>query len=190
MYLFYVRTYNNVSGYFYYTYNSMVQTDIDEHTGNGTIVLKPNNSSTWQFNLIVISSLAIFALIISVFFLLQGLWMILPFSGLELIMFYLCLSICVHKNSKIEVITFHENIVNIEKGRTFSESSSEYQRSWAKIFIKPPEHRGHPKRIYIRSHGKELELGAFLNRQDKEDFISSLKNIVYSRRPANKVLPA
>lgn len=167
----------------------MVYTDIDTHTGNGTIVLKPNNSSTWRFNLIVISSLSVFALIISVFFLLQGLWMIVPFSGLELILLYLCLSICVHKNTKVEIITFHDNTVSIEKGRTHPENSSEYQRSWAKIFVKPPEYRGHPKRIFIRSHGKELELGAFLNKQDKENLISSLKNIVYCRRPANKVRP-
>ena len=162
----------------------MVQADINENTGNGTIVLKPNNSATWRFNIIVISSLAFIALLMSIMFLLQGLWLILPFSGLELLLLYLGLSICVHANTTTEVITFHDNTVIIEKGRTYSENSWEYQRSWAKIFIKQPEYRGHPKRIFIRSHGKELELGAFLNKQDKENLISKLKNIVYCRRPA------
>ncbi|MCK5359272.1 MAG: DUF2244 domain-containing protein, partial [Gammaproteobacteria bacterium] len=152
--------------------------------------LKPNNSASWRCNVVVISSLALFAFLISVFFLIQGLWMILPFSGLEIGMLYIGLHICVHRNATTEVITFHDNTVIIEKGRTHSEHSWEYQRSWAKIFVKPPEHRGHPKRIFIRSHGKELELGTFLNKQDKENFISKLKNIIYCKRPANIIQPA
>ena len=163
----------------------MIQADINENTGNGTIVLKPNNSATWQFNVLVISSLACVAFLISIFFLMQGLWLILPFSGLEIMLLYLGLCICVRANATTEVITFHNNTVIIEKGRTHSEHSWEYQRSWAKIFIKSPEYRGHPKRIFIRSHGEELELGAFLNKQDKENFISKLKNIVYCRRADN-----
>jgi uncharacterized membrane protein len=163
----------------------MVQADIDENTGNGTIVLKPNNSASWRFNVMVMTSLAFIAITISVYFLLQGLWLILPFSGLELSSLYLGLYICVRKNATTEVITFRDNIVTIERGRICSEYAWEYQRSWSKIFVKSPEHRGYPKRIFIRSHGKELELGAFLNKQDKENFISRLKNIVYYKRPAN-----
>jgi len=72
-------------------------------------------------------------------------------------------------------------MVIIEKGHTHSEHSWEYQRSWAKIFIKTPEHRGHPKRIFIRSHGKELELGAFLNKQDKESFKGTSINCLFAR---------
>lgn len=167
----------------------MVQADINKNTGNGTLVLKPNNSATWQFNVIVISSLALFTFLIAGIFLIQGLWLILPFSGLEIILLYLGLSICVHANTTTEVIIFHDNTVVIEKGHTHPEHSWEYQRSWAKIFVKSPEHRGHPKRIFIRSHGKELELGAFLNKQDKENFISKLKNIVYCMQPANITQP-
>lgn len=160
----------------------MVQADINENTGNGTIVLKPNNSATWQFNIMVISSLSLVTLLIAGMFLIQGLWLILPFSGLEILLLYLGLTLCVRANTVTEVITFHDNSVIIEKGRTHAEGSWEYQRSWSKIFIKAPEHRGHPKRIFIRSHGNELELGAFLNKQDKESFISRLKNVVYCRR--------
>lgn len=164
----------------------MVQANIDENSGNGFIVLKPNNSATWRFNIIIIASLAVIALIISVAFLFNGLWLILPFAGLELMLLYLGLILCVHANTTTEVITFHDNTVIVEKGRTRPENSWQYQRSWAKIYVKTPEYRGHPKRIFIRSHGKDLELGTFLNKQDKESFISSLKNIVYCRRPINQ----
>jgi len=66
----------------------MVQIDINKNTGNGTIVLKPNNSATWHFNVLIISSLTLLAFLIAGIFLIQGLWLILPFSGLELIMLY------------------------------------------------------------------------------------------------------
>jgi uncharacterized membrane protein len=161
----------------------MVQADINKKTGNGSIVLKPNQSASWQSNMMVISSLGAIALLISGFFLLQGLWMILPFSGMELLALYTGLYICVRSNETAEVITFLDNTVTIEKGRTSAEIIWEYQRSWSTIIIKTPRHRGHSKRIFIRSHGKELELGAFLNKGDKKTFISNLKNLVYCNQP-------
>ncbi len=83
-------------------------------------------------------------------------------------------------NITTEVITFDECNVLIERGRYHSEKSWQYHRMWAKIFVKKPTLRGHPKKIFIRSHGKELELGSFLNKKDKEVLIKDLKNIVYT----------
>ncbi|MGB5583865.1 MAG: DUF2244 domain-containing protein, partial [Gammaproteobacteria bacterium] len=64
----------------------MVYSEFNPDTGNGYIVLRPNNSATWRFNMLVVASLALIGLLISTFFLLQGLWLIAPFSGLEVLL--------------------------------------------------------------------------------------------------------
>ncbi|MGB5396902.1 MAG: DUF2244 domain-containing protein [Gammaproteobacteria bacterium] len=157
----------------------MVQTEINQASGNGSIVLTPNNSASWRFNMLVLASLGFILGMISVFFLIQGLWLILPFSGLEILALFSGLYLCVRANITIEVITFGDHVVRVERGRKSIEQSWEYPRSWSKIFVRNPQYRGHPKKIFIRSHGKELELGAFLNKRDKDLLIKKLKHLVY-----------
>ena len=157
----------------------MVYSEFNPDTGNGLIILKPNNSATWRFNMTVVASLALLAILISTFFLLQGLWLIAPFSGLEVLALLGCLYLCVRSNIQTEIIKFSPDKVVIEQGRTFAEKSWEYHRSWAKIFVRKPRHKGHPDQIVIRSHGKELELGSFLNKDDKQTLVNKLRVIIY-----------
>jgi uncharacterized membrane protein len=157
----------------------MVYSEFNPDTGHGIIILKPNNSATWRFNMMVVASLAFIATLISTFFLLQGLWLIAPFSGLEVLALLGCLYLCARSNIQTEVIKFKPDKVIIEQGRTFAERSWEYHRSWAKIFVRKPRLRGRPDQVVIRSHGKELELGSFLNKDDKEALVRKLRSIIY-----------
>ena len=158
----------------------MVETNINENSSLTTIVLRPNNSASWRFNMMIVASLAFIAFIISSFFALQGLWLIFPFAGLEVGFLFICLYLRMRANTKTEIITFDNDKVLIERGCYHAEKSWEYHRMWAKIFVKKPATRGYPKQVFIRSHGKELELGSFLNKEDKEILIKDLKNVVYA----------
>ncbi len=158
----------------------MVETTIDEKVGAATIVLRPNNSASWQTNLILVGVVAFILLCVSIYFALKSLWLIFPFAGLEIVVLLVSIYLRVRSNNSTEVITFDKTTVLVERGCHFAEKRWKYQRAWAKIFVKNPAFYGHPKKIFIRSHGKELELGSFLNNQDKEILIKDLKNIVYA----------
>lgn len=158
----------------------MVETTINETEGSAVIVLRPNNSASWQLNMAIIGLVTLMLFIVCVYFALKGLWLVFPFAGLEVVALYICFYLRVRANNRTEVITFDRDTVVIEQGNFFAEKSWKYHRLWAKIFVKKPRYSGHPKQVMIRSHGKELELGAFLNNQDKEVLIKDLKNIVYA----------
>ena len=158
----------------------MVKTSTDLNTGRSTIVLRPNNSASWQFNLIIVSSLAFITFCIAIFYALQGLWLIFPFAGLEISGLFICLYLRLRANSKTEVITFDDTTVIVERGHEHAEQSWKYHRMWAKIFVQRPIARGHQKQVFIRSHGKQLELGSFLNKHDKDALIKDLKTVVYT----------
>jgi len=158
----------------------MVETSTDTNTGLSTIVLRPNNSASWQFNMMIVSSLAFIAFCISTYFALQGLWLIFPFTGLVISALLTCLYLRLRANIRIEVITFDESTVIIERGCYHAEKSWKYHRLWSKILVKRPGTRGRQKQIFIRSHGKELELGSFLNKQDKDILIQNLKSVIYT----------
>lgn len=157
----------------------MVKAEIDQKTGNGTIILSPNNSASWDFNMKILWSQALIAGIIAILFIERGMWLILPFSGLEIIALFSGLYYCVRNNFTTEVITFKDHVLKIERGHTNIENSWEYNRPWTKIFVRTSAFRGHPRKILVRSHGKELEIGAFLNKRDKEKLIKNLKHIIY-----------
>jgi uncharacterized membrane protein len=44
--------------------------------------------------------------------------------------------------------------------------------------VQKPKHPWEPVTLSIRSHGRELEIGSFLNRRDKQDLINELKRVV------------
>ena len=158
----------------------MVETRFNEADGSAVIVLRPNNSASWQVNLAVIGLVTLVLFAVCVYFALKGLWLVFPFAGLEVVALYICFYLRVRANNRTEVITFDRDTVVIEQGKLFAEKSWKYHRLWAKIFVRKAPYIGHPKQVIIRSHGKELELGAFLNNQDKEVLIKDLKNIIYA----------
>lgn len=158
----------------------MVETSINENTGLAIIVLRPNNSASWRFNMLIVASLAFIAFCLSTYLALQGLWVVFPFAVLEIGFLFICLYLRLRANINTEVITFDEGSVVVERGCYHAEKTWKYHRMWAKIYVKKPVTRGYPKQIFIRSHGKELELGSFLNKKDKEILIKDLKHIVYS----------
>ena len=158
----------------------MVETSINENTGLATIVLRPNNSASWQFNMRIVASLAFIAFCISSYFALHGLWLIFPFTGLGIGFLTICLYLRLQANANTEIITFNQTSVTIERGCYHAEKSWKYHRLWAKIFVKKPIGYGYPKQVFIRSHGKELELGSFLNKKDKDRLIKELKDVIYA----------
>lgn len=157
----------------------MVEKHINEKTGQSQIILQPNNSASWQFNLVILGLVTFFLTVICVHFALLGLWLVFPFAGLEVIALFICFYLRVRANHSKEVITFDDSYVLIERGRDNVEESWKYHRPWTRVFVREKA-RGHLKQVFIRAHGKELELGSFLNKQDKEILIKDLKDAVYT----------
>ncbi len=156
----------------------MVIVEIDDESHTGQIILQPNYSWSWQFNLYLLYTLMGISLTIGIGFLLMGAWVILPYSILEMLFLLACMYYCVLQCSKLEVITVSQHEVRIEKGFRRPSERWDYKRLWAKFLVQPPKHPWDPAIVSIRSHGNELELGSFLNRRDKQELIAQLKRVV------------
>lgn len=156
----------------------MILADIDDKTHTGRIVLRPNYSWTWRYNIYLLSTLLLISLAIGISFLMMGAWVILPFSILEMSVVLACMYYSVRQCSRQEVITVSEYEVRVEKGMKAPDETFSFQRLWSRFMVQPPKHRWDPAVVTIRSHGNDLELGSFLSRSDKEELISLLKRVV------------
>ena len=110
----------------------------------------------------------------------MGLWMIFPFAGLEIIVLIICQYIRLRANQSSEIITFNGDDILVKRSCYQKAESWKYHRVWVKLLIRQPRYRGHPTQVVISSHGKEIELGSFLNKSDKKILIRNLKEIIHA----------
>ena len=159
----------------------MVRVSIDKQGYTGHILLQPNISLSWRSNKRFIASLGILSMVIASYFTYHGFWVVMPFSGLEILFFAISIYIFFNRNNHREVLTFTADKVVIETGKQTPEKSYEYQRHWSQFHVRGDDKRDIP-RLSIKSHGRELELGAFLGYDEKIMLIEAIKNITRSFR--------
>jgi uncharacterized membrane protein len=138
-----------------------------ENPGAGFIV-KPNQAMSWHALLLVYLGIAAVTLTIAVSFYIIGLTLILPFSGLEVIALGVALYICAWRGGVQEVIRITDDFITVERGRENPETRYKFQRSWVRVILERSWNSWYPSRLLIRSHGREVEIGQFLNEQERQ----------------------
>ena len=141
-------------------------------------ILSPNCSISWR-DLVIFYCLTctvIFA--IGVFFTLQGMWLILPFSGLEMIVLGTALYLTSRKVHRREVITLGAEKIRVEKGVQKVDQSWEFSAPGTRLIEEPPEHRHAPRRLVLGAHGNYVEVGDFLDHLEKDALAFQLKDCI------------
>ena len=98
----------------------------------------------------------------------QGLTLILPFAGLELLALGVVLYISAWRSNIKEVVNIGEEKIRIEIGRDVPEKIYELDKAWANIVLERSWNNWYPSRLLLRSHGRQLEIGKFLNEQERQ----------------------
>lgn len=100
--------------------------------------------------------------------------MMLPFAGLEMLVLGLALYQCALRGCWQEVITIQGQQVRVAVGRDRPERSCIFERSWAKVILDRSAIWGHPSRLWIRSHGRQVEVGACLVDAERQRLAAAL----------------
>ena len=153
----------------------MVAADCQDSNGTCRFVIRPNSSLGWRGRWLFFGGISLVCLSIAIAFSIVGFWLILPFAGLELTALGFCLYLVARNSEHCEVITVHGDVVEVDKGREAPEEHWKFQRAWAQVQLHQNPHRWYPSRITLRSHGREVELGAWLNQQEKEYLVTELR---------------
>ncbi len=156
----------------------MVRLEQNSEDDGKRIVLKPNGSLTQHQATLFFAAIATVALSIAVGFAMIGGWMVLPFSGGELVILAYCLRSSMQGSSAREIITVSGAKIRIEKLYRQSEREYEFWRAWVSIDLKKPAIKGYPSRLSIRSHGREIEIGRFLVESERTALALELKRTV------------
>ena len=175
----------------------MVDAYYDQEAGLGRIVLQPNRPWTWRANSYFVATLLGISLIIAMSFAMRGLWLVIPFSILEMTALLGCLYYCVRRATVQEVLTFSADELIVETGHRRPEHVYRYQRffSYISLFtfamlmrfftrfeVERPAHPWYEPRIEIRHREQRLEIGRFLRADEKRDLVGHLRNMIHLLR--------
>jgi len=152
--------------------------------GTGFVV-KPNQAISWQSLVLVYTGIAAVIFIIGVSFYLIGLTLILPFSGIEILALGAAFYLTAWRGGIQEVIIINKDTIVIELGRHQPASRETFQRAWARVVLERSWNSWYPSRLLIRSHGRQLEIGKFLNEQERQGLAIELSKALKNNQALN-----
>lgn len=155
----------------------MVSSTVDSRR-NWRIVIRPNRSLTRRQMQLAFLVIAVVCLGIAGAFAAIGLWPVLPFAGAEVAVVGIGFYLSARAGEETEIVSVGGNRVAVEKGRRRIRERFELQRAWAQIRVLRPKIRWYPSRLVIRSHGKAVELGGFLNEQERLQLADKLQRAI------------
>ena len=150
---------------------------VDNHHANGitTITLQPNRSASWQETRLFVIVICSTTLVIGLFWTYIGAWMVLPFSGLEAaLVAWLLYRVC-QSTYQRQVITCAPESLTVQFGTHFPKRSWQLERARVRISVGEPRHALDAPTLVIADTTHSIELGGFLNKEEKQLAVAALR---------------
>ncbi len=128
-------------------------------------VIRPNCALSCAQAVAVFCACVVSTLAAGLVFLTLGAPLVLPFYGLEMAVLGAALYASMLSGSRQEVVVIGPDVVTVEQGRRRPVRRHEFHRLWAQVVLQGPS-RGRG-RLALRSHGREVEIGAFLTEDER-----------------------
>ena len=135
------------------------------------IDLAPNKSSSINENLVFFGFLSLICLTFGIGFFFIGATMILPFAGLEVLALILILRANRKWLNQKQVLYLDKLYVKLKE----DDKKITFDRFLSKFLI---EENNSKKELFIKSNNQKIEIGSFLNQEEKEQLIELLKKKV------------
>ena len=143
----------------------MLISEIDAYN-SFRVTFKPNSALTAASKQKVIALLTVIPCLIGLGFTLVGAWLILPFVGLEIVALAYAFYYINSHESDYESITIEGDSLVVQRSVGQQISQQVINPYWVKV-VKHELANGE-LHIYLQSHGKEIEVGRYLTRKQRE----------------------
>lgn len=149
----------------------MVRSDVQYGSSNTVLIVESNRNLTWQASKVLFLFLASCIACVSLFFAMLGAWLVLPFTGLEILIVggaIYAQSCCAHRR---QVIRIDHSQIEIIDSRKNSPLKS-FPKAWSKVIQIRDSAGWYPSRLLIGSHGEFIEIGRDLI-EDERDLLAN-----------------
>ena len=137
--------------------------------------MKPNRSANWVQTKHLFLLLAFTSLGIATAWSFAGAWVILPFAGFEVgLLAFLMHRVCFATYQQ-QVVRFHDDTILVQLGVYKPSRGWMLDKTRAQVIVTEPNHTGGPMGLSLKDNKHAVELGAFLNVDDKKHVLDKLK---------------
>ena len=133
-------------------------------------VAQRNNSLSSTGRLAAFALIFIVSIGIAAAFAMFGAWLILPFAGLEMLVLFLAFRYVERHAADYELIEIDGDTVKVEWASGGALHGGAFSRHWAQVVV-----NGDGSRLALRSHGRELEIGRYMNDEQRLDLARALR---------------
>ena len=142
------------------------------------IELAPNCSLKPAGALVFFASTCLFSLVFALVFVLQGLWPVLPFWALEMLVLGLALRASMRRGKYTQTVLITDSQISLVTLSRRGAQKQEFARHWAKVRLRSPPRRHGTSRLTIESRGQAFEIGSFLTEEDRCRLAERLRYLV------------
>lgn len=126
----------------------------------------------------VVICFAVLSLTIALSFFSMGLWLVLPFAGLEILAVGVVIGLSIRAGNNYESIVVDETQVSVTIYHGGHKKEYRFQRYWARVRLAPQTSRLRTRRLWLGSHGKFVELGRDMTELAREQLAVQLKKAI------------
>jgi uncharacterized membrane protein len=152
----------------------MVRSDVQYGSRDTVLIVESNRNLTWQESKVLFLFLASCIACVSLFFASLGAWLVLPFTGLEILIVggaIYAQSCCAHRRQVIRVDHSRIEIHDPRKNRLLKT----FPKAWSKVIQIHDSAGWYPSRLLIGSHGEFVEIGRDLIEDERELLANQLR---------------
>ena len=114
---------------------------------------------------------------IAIMFYSQGAWLVLPFAGLELLAVTAGFYACIRHNNDYELVEVDDTRIRVKRSIAKREQNFSFQTYWTKVLLEITE-GWYPSKLWMKSKGKQVELGGWLTDDERRQLASRLKKMI------------
>jgi uncharacterized membrane protein len=142
------------------------------------IQIAPNCSLRPQSALLFFGSICLVSFSIAGTLALFGMWPILPFAGMEMLLLGWALRASLRRRHHMQTIALSDELIRVETRNGALNEQFELQRHWARVKLRSAASSWHPSRLTIESHGRSCEVGSFLTEEERRALAKRLMRAV------------
>jgi uncharacterized membrane protein len=159
----------------------MVERTIDNRCA--VVTLSPNRSANWAQTKILITIIGVFVLCIALAWTAMGVWVILPFAGLEVSLLAFLMYRGSYSTYRKQVITISQDTLKFEAGVYRPSSNYQFSLQDLSLNVIEPNLPFDFSKLCFKDPQHSLEFGQFLNQEDRQLVIDYLQQAgVYIQR--------
>jgi len=150
----------------------------EQDDGVYRVLIRPNQALSARAIVFVVTGFAILCLSIGIAFAVKGMWLILPFAGLEVALVAMAFWTVTQSAKDYDLVCVDHPHVTLYQCRMGTETSYQFQRSWVRVQLKRGERAWHSPRLLLGSHGKNIEIGRALTADRRRALAQEIRRVL------------